>query len=179
MKHGLTIALGVGAALWNMTASAQENYNVKGARTEAIIATERERDVLYNGDFQFSPAVRAGDFLFFSGVVAGAGRDEQTPFDEEAYKASVRRGFEALGRTLAAAGADFSGAVKITTFHVFDSPLVALSKVEQVRALAEVKSAFIPEPHPAWTAVGTTALLPDRGLVEIEITVYAPQDTKN
>ena len=32
-----------------------------------------------------------------------------------------------------------------------------------------------PEPHPAWTAVGTTALLPDRGIVEIEVVAYSPR----
>ena len=43
-------------------------------------------------------------------------------------------------------------------------------------AIAEVRKEFMSEPYPAWTAVGTTELLPDNGLVEIEFVAYSPQE---
>ena len=151
---------------------AQENYNVAGAETEAIIATEGQRDNWYDGTFHFAPAHRAGDYVFVSGVVVGAWEGEV--LDREAFKEDARRAFRVVESILAAADASFDGVVKLLTFHVFDHPLVSMAKREQVEALAEVKGEFMPEPHPAWTAVGTTALLPDNGLVEIDIVVYAP-----
>jgi hypothetical protein len=40
--------------------------------------------------------------------------------------------------------------------------------------IAETKAKYAVEPHPAWTAVGTTGLFSPRGIVEIEMVVYAP-----
>ncbi len=164
----LALLAGAGAA------EAQENYNVAGERTEAIIATEGQRDNWYNGSYHFAPAHRAGDFVFVSGVVLGAWGGEV--LDREGYKEAARNAFRTVEGILAAADATFDGIVKLLTFHVFDHPLVSIGKREQVEALAEVKGEFMPEPHPAWTAVGTTALLPDNGLVEIDLVVYAPLD---
>ena len=155
--------------------SSADGLVVSGHDKTAYMATEARRERQYDGVYHFSPAVRAGDFVYASGVVGGAWRAEE-PLDKEAFKNTVRNAFNSLQEILAAAGSDLNHVVKIQTFHVFDSPLVAISKNEQVRAVAEVKSEFIGEPHPAWTAVGTTALLPDAGLVEIDIVVYAPLD---
>jgi enamine deaminase RidA (YjgF/YER057c/UK114 family) len=38
-----------------------------------------------------------------------------------------------------------------------------------------VKDEFMPAPHPAWTAVGTTGLLAEDGVVEIQMIAYAPR----
>ena len=176
MKRISALRTAAAAALSGLalaSAAAQENYNVKGPRSEAIVATQGQRDGWYGGPYHFAPAHRAGDYLFFSGVVAGA-RDD-APLDEEGYKAAVRQQFETLGQTLAAAGASFDDVVKLRSFHVFDSPYVALTKRQQFDAFAAVKDEFIGEPYPAWTGVGTTALFPDRGLVELEIIAYAPK----
>ena len=161
-----------------VAASAQETsedgLKVTGYGKTAIMANERQRRGSYDGDYHYSPAVRAGDFVFISGVVAGA-FSQEAPIDKESFKNSIRRAFTSISNTLKAAGTDINHAVKMRTFHVFDSPLIAVEKVEQVKAVAEVKGEFMGEPHVAWTAVGTTALLPDAGLVEIEVVVYAPQ----
>lgn len=153
---------------------AEESLNVEGRNGVAIIASEQEKKWMYDGRFHYSPAYRAGDWVYFSGVVAGA--PSETPLGREEFEAALRRAFESLRATLAAADASYDDVVKIRSFHVFDSPLITLDKIEQVEVMAEVKGDYIAEPHPAWTAVGTTALLPDRGLVEIEIVAYAPQE---
>ena len=146
---------------------------VSGHNKTAIIATERLKRGWYDGAYHFSPAVRAGDYLFLSGVAVSI-RGEETPINRETFKTHLRRGFTSLQTVLTAAGTDMNSIVKITSFHVFDSPLLDVSKRDQVLAMAEVKGEFMEEPHAAWTAVGTTGLLPDAGVVEIDIVAYAP-----
>lgn len=155
-------------------ARAQEDYNVAGENSEAIIATEQQRDQWYNGIFNFAPAHRAGDFIFVSGVVAGAWEGE--PLDRDGYKASIRRALDVAQQILGAAGASLDDVVKLNSFHIFDDPLITIDKIDQVAAIAEVRKEFMSEPYPAWTAVGTTELLPDNGLVEIEFVAYSPQE---
>lgn len=152
-----------------------DGLTVTGHNKTAIIATERMKRGWYDGDYHFSPAVRAGDYLFLSGVAVSV-RGAETPIDREAYKVLVRSGFSRLQTVLQAAGTDMNSIIKITSFHVFDSPLVSVDKRDQVLVMAEVKGEFMEEPHAAWTAVGTTALLPDAGVVEIDIVAYAPLD---
>jgi enamine deaminase RidA (YjgF/YER057c/UK114 family) len=117
--------------------------------------------------------MRAGDYVFVSGVVAGSWQGEV--LDREGFAQSVRQAFQAIGATLEAAGAGFVGVTHMRTFHVFESEFIGISRVEQFEVIADVKDEFVPEPFSAWTGVGTTALLPDRGIVEIEVVVYAPQ----
>ncbi len=152
----------------------EDNLNITGNNRTAIIATERQQKGMYDGAYNFAPAIRAGDFIFVSGAVAGA-FGEDTPVGKVEFQTSIRRAFNQLDDILKAGNASLNDVVKIRTFHVFDSPHTTLTKHEQIGAVAEVKNEFINEPHPAWTAVGSTALYPDKGLVEIEVVVYAPQ----
>ncbi len=160
----------------SLSAMAQDNKettSVLDTSTDGTITAIVANRQWYDGPYQFAPAVRAGDFIYFSGTVAGAFGAE-TPIGADAFKADIRARFVSLGQILEAANASFEDVIKITTFHVFDSPHTTLSKIEQVRAVADVKAEFIKAPFPAWTAVGTTELFPDRGLVEIELIAYAP-----
>jgi enamine deaminase RidA (YjgF/YER057c/UK114 family) len=158
--------------------SASDNLNITGHGKTALIPSERMKKGWYDSDYHFSPAVRAGDFIFISGTVAGAfGSD--SPVGEEGLKTSLRRAFGNIQAAIAAGGATMNQIVKIRTFHVFDSEWVTIPKVAQIKAVADVKGEFMGEPHAAWTAVGTTALFPDKGLVEIEVVVYAPLKNKN
>jgi enamine deaminase RidA (YjgF/YER057c/UK114 family) len=121
---------------------------------------------------KFAPARRAGDFLYISGVIVGARPDG--PRDEAAFKASARRAFEMLQRTLAADGLTFADVTMVNTFHVWDSPHFQGGKDAQFAAFSAVKDEFMSPPHPAWTAVGTTGLLGNGGIVEIQMIAYAP-----
>lgn len=150
------------------------DLNVSGHGKTALIPSERHKKGMYDSRYNFAPGVRAGDFIFISGGVAGAFSSDD-PIGKDEFKASIRRVFNDIKKTLEAGNADINNVVKLRTFHVFDSPHITISKREQVAAVAEVKNEFIKEPHPAWTAVGTTALFPDKGLVEIEVVVYAPE----
>lgn len=161
----LILALGIASA------EAQENFNIPTDNGEIIISTERERDFAY-GEWHYSPAYRAGNFVFFSGVVAGPKEGEA--YTPEAYKEQLRRVFSRIEVTLQNAGTSFDNVVKLRTFHVFDSPYFEGDKSDHFKAFREVKDEFITAQYPAWTAIGIVELLPEKGLVEIELIAVVP-----
>jgi len=176
LKVVISIALGIFSTMGHVGHAQEQSDDgliVSGHNKTAILATERLKKSWYDGAYHFSPAVRAGDYLFLSGVAVSI-RGEETPIDRETFKKHLRLGFTRLQTVLTAAGTNMNSIVKITSFHVFDSPLLDVEKRDQILAMAEVKGEFMEEPHAAWTAVGTTALLPDAGVVEIDIVAYAP-----
>jgi len=130
-----------------------------------IIASERQ-ERMYNS-FKFAAARRVGGTIFVSGVIAGPERGEGR--DVDAFKAQLRRAFNEIGGTLAAAGAGFANVAMINTFHVWTSEYFQGDRNAQLGAFIDVKDEFMPPPHPAWTAVGTTGLAVDSGVVEIQV----------
>lgn len=137
----------------------------------AAYADARQKQA--HDEWGFAGAYRAGDFVYLSGVVAGAPGGEAA--DVDAFKESVRRTFQRADETLKAAGSNLEEVVDITSFHVWDSPLFNGGKLDHLRAVADVKKEFMPAPDPAWTAIGVSALLPDHGLVEIRMIAYSPE----
>lgn len=134
---------------------------------QAIVPTGLEWQVK---EYGFSPAVRAGDFIFVSGVVAGYATGEDgkpvAPTDA-AIEAGFERAFVRLEEIIKAAGADWSDVVEMTTYHT-DLPA-------QGRILMTVKAKRMNEPFPAWTAIDVDRLWPDNGFAEIRLTLYAPR----
>jgi enamine deaminase RidA (YjgF/YER057c/UK114 family) len=122
---------------------------------------------------KYASSRRVGDTLYVSGVVAGGGSPGK-PADAAAFKASLRRAFQQIERNLKAAGAGFGDVVMINSFHVWESPHFTGGQDAHFAAVSEVKDEFMREPHPAWTAVGTTGLLVPTGLVEIQVIAHAP-----
>lgn len=124
-------------------------------------------------ELKYAPARRAGDFLYISGVIAGPrGAAER---DAAAFTEQSRRAFRVIEATLKAEGLTFADVVMINTFHVWDGPGFKGSRDDQFAAFAKAKDEFMTAPHPAWTAVGTTGLLADDGVVEIQMIAYAPR----
>ncbi|MEO1136509.1 MAG: Rid family hydrolase [Pseudomonadota bacterium] len=121
----------------------------------------------------FAGAYRAGDFVYLSGVVAGAWQGD--PINEEEFKETLRQTFNRADEVFEAAGADIEDVVEIISFHVWDSPLFDGDKIAHLRAVADVKREFMSEPDPAWSAIGVSELLPDAGLVELRMVAYAPE----
>jgi enamine deaminase RidA (YjgF/YER057c/UK114 family) len=135
---------------------------------EVVLASERE--VALYERFKFAAARRVGSVLYLSGVIAGPEAGEG--HDVEAFKAQLRRAFGQIGATLKAAGAGFAEVVMINTFHVWKSDNFDGDRNAQLAAFIAVKDEFIPPPHPAWTAVGTTGLALDSGVVEIQVIAH-------
>ena len=168
-QHLLVLAA---AMLLPATLAADGNLNKTGASGEAIIAASQ--DMVGYDQFHFSPAYRAGDFAFLSGVIAEPPGDE--PATPETYQEGLHKAFSAIEATLAAADAKFDHVVKLTTFHVFDSPHFVGDKLAHIGAFMAVKDNYLPAPYTAWTAIGVSELFADRGLVEIELIAHAPAD---
>jgi enamine deaminase RidA (YjgF/YER057c/UK114 family) len=123
--------------------------------------------------YKFAPARRVGDTLYISGVIAGVPPGAAP--GAEGMKAGVRQAFQNLQRLLRASGANFQDVVMINSFHVWDHPQIPEGRDAHFAAFAAVKDEFMKAPHPAWTAVGTTGLLADGGLVEIQLIAHVPQ----
>ena len=136
---------------------------------EVVIATAAEKTAAYD-QYHYSPSRRVGDTLYISGVVVG--RRDGEGKDTAAFKAQVRRAFQRIQATLNAAGANFDDVVMLNTFHVWQGPNFEGDRPAQFAAFSAVKDEFMKAPYPAWTAVGTTSLIPDNGIVEIQAIVH-------
>jgi enamine deaminase RidA (YjgF/YER057c/UK114 family) len=141
---------------------------IASPKGEVVLASER--DVTMYERFKFASARRVDDVLYVSGVIAGPEKGEAR--DTEGFKVQLRRAFGQIGATLKAAGADFNQVAMINTFHVWQSGNFEGDRNAQLGAFIAVKDEFIPPPHPAWTAVGTTGLALDTGVVEIQVIAH-------
>ena len=137
---------------------------------EVVLGTESDRK--YYDALHFASARRAGEVLYISGVIVGRMKDEGN--DVAAFKEQVRRTFKRIETTLTAAGASFADVTMINSFHIFNSPNFAGTRDEQFAAFGAVKDEFMSAPYPAWTAVGTTGLLTDTGIVEVQMIAHVP-----
>lgn len=145
-------------------ASAAANDGVEAFTPEGM---ERARD-----EFQYSPVVRAGDYIFLAGVVAGVPpkkNGEPAEITPESLEAAYDRAFARIAAILEAAGADWSDVVEMTTFHT--------DLRGQGGAFMAAKKRYVSEPYPAWTAIDIDRLWPDAGLTEIKVVAYKPRQT--
>jgi enamine deaminase RidA (YjgF/YER057c/UK114 family) len=114
--------------------------------TKRDVVFPADRHALYEAH-GYSPATRAGGFLFVSGQVGS--RQDGTP--EPDFARQVERAFDNLKATLAAAGCTFDDVVDVTTFHT--------DPENQFETIMAVKNRIFPAPpYPNWTAVGVTWL---------------------
>ena len=165
------LALAALLALAATPAFAQDTVRkIPAPHGEVIIANARQQQS-YDA-IHYAPARRAGDTLYVSGVIVGRADGEGT--DAEAFKAQVRRAFQAIDATLKASGASFDDVVMINSFHVWEGPDQPAPRRKQLAMFNAVKSEFMKEPHPAWTAVGTTGLLAPHGIVEVQMIAKVP-----
>lgn len=137
-----------------------------------VVITNAAAQKAYD-EIRFAPARRAGDFLYVSGLVIAPYGSEGR--DVESFKAHTRRAFRFLDATLKAEGLTFADVVMLNTFHDWDTPGFQGTRDQQFEAFNAVKDEFMPPPYPAWTAVGTTELLGENGVVEMQMIVYAPR----
>ncbi|MDP6706076.1 MAG: RidA family protein [Alphaproteobacteria bacterium] len=108
----------------------------------------------------FSPAVRAGGFLFISGMTATNERREIVgPGD---IVAQARHIFQKMEKVLAAAGASFDDVVETTEYF---------TSLDDYARTAEVRrEAFGGPPYPAATGVRVAGLIREEALIEIKAT---------
>ena len=105
----------------------------------------------------FTDAVRAGDLLFVSGIVAVDGDGRLVGGDD--VVAQTRQIFETMRSVLAAAGCGFEDVVKVTIF---------LTDVEDRPLINPVRREVFGATRPASTLVEVPRLAVDGAMVEIE-----------
>jgi enamine deaminase RidA (YjgF/YER057c/UK114 family) len=146
-------AIATGLLLTAACGSARPSAIRDGAGKTAIVPAGEDR--AYD-DWHYAPAVRTGGLVIVSGIPAARG---------DTYEAKVRAMFERLKRTLAAAGADLSDVVELTTFHAGARDTEGFQK--EFAEFSRIHHEYFPSGYPAWTAVGTTALLAPGAVVEM------------
>jgi enamine deaminase RidA (YjgF/YER057c/UK114 family) len=109
----------------------------------------------YDG-YCFAPAVRVGNDLHLSGQI---GFDATGAVPED-YATQVSNIFDHMAMVLAEAGASLADVFSLTSYHVGD--LAA-----QMPAFIRIQAERLGKPHPAWTAIGTTALAFPGALIEV------------
>jgi enamine deaminase RidA (YjgF/YER057c/UK114 family) len=110
-------------------------------------------------DFEMSPAIRAGDLVWLSGV---------TVFleDGQLLEDAIDTAFSKIEKTLKSAGLDWNNVVDITSFHVDIAP--------QKELFLKIKSRYVTKkPYPAWTAVEVKGLWGPAILAEIKVVASA------
>ncbi|MCK7592700.1 Rid family hydrolase [Pseudomarimonas salicorniae] len=107
-------------------------------------------------DWHYTPVLKVGDMVIVSGIPAGRGAD---------YEEKIENMFVALKAHLASAGAEMSDVVELTSFHVLPKDDAAFR--EEFARFAPIHHRHFPDHYPAWSAVGTTALLAPGAVVEL------------
>ncbi len=131
-----------------------------GSRKAAEIVIPQDSQSLYDS-WGFAPAIKIDNVVYVSGVVAvleGEGSYEQR------YASGLRSALQRIDRILNEAGASLDDVVDITTFHT--------DLQRQIETAVAVRMKAMKPPHPAWTAVGTTALAVPDGTTEIKVIAH-------
>lgn len=164
-------ALATLAAAAIATPALADPVHIPTSSGEVVLPTGRE--VQSYDRLKYAAARRDGDTLYVSGVIAGRLNTEGK--DLESFKMQVRRAFGRIQAILEASGSSFEDVVMLNTFHVWSGPNSDLTRDQQFEAFEAVKDEFMKPPHPAWTAVGTSGLLSDGGIVEIQLIAHVPR----
>jgi 2-iminobutanoate/2-iminopropanoate deaminase len=112
----------------------------------------------------YSPAVRAGDFIYVSGQVPLDPISGQTVSGD--VKAETRRVLENIKLNLEGCGASMADVVKCQVF---------LSDIKDFAAMNEVYSEFFGDSKPARTTIGVAALPMAGAKIEIDAIAYKPK----
>lgn len=113
------------------------------------------REASYH-DAHYSPVVKVGAMVIVSGIPATRG---------DTYEAKVRGMFEELEAHLASAGATMADVIELTSFHA--TPKDSAQFRDEFARFAPIHHAYFRDHYPAWTAVGTSALLASGAPVEL------------
>jgi enamine deaminase RidA (YjgF/YER057c/UK114 family) len=167
------VALTWFSACWSTTVMTDNSLPIRISTSGGEIVLNTPAEHTAYDDWDYAPARRAGEYVYVSGVVVM--RQSEGPRTPDTFKDATRQAFVTLRERLQALGADFADVVMINSFHDWTAPEFNGDRMAQFAAFREVKAEFMPAPHPAWTAVGTSGLIRDLGIVEIQMIAYAPK----
>src|SRR5262249_37284740 len=133
------------------------------AERERMSREEIRVDGLAEPISHYTDAVRAGDFLYVSGIVAVDGRGQLVGGDD--VVAQTRQVFENTRAILDAAGCTFADVVKVVIF---------LTEVDDRPKINPVRQEVFGSTRPASTLVEVPRLAVDGAKVEIECVALVP-----
>lgn len=136
------------------------------------VALANARDKRSYDVWGYSAARRAGDTIYISGHIIARPAD-QAP-SEAVFAAQCTAALEAIAAQLAAFGAGFADVAMINSFHIWDSPDFPGDRYAQARVFQTALRQVMQPPWPAWTAVGTTGLLAERAILEVQMIAHHP-----
>ena len=113
--------------------------------------------------FGYSPAVRAGDFLYVAGQI-GLNPDGSMPANDEGQFVNA---FDRLKIVMEEAGASLDDIVELVSYHV--------GLQNHLGKFVEIKSRYIREPYPTWTILEIAGLARPGLVIEIKAVAYAPK----
>jgi len=111
----------------------------------------------------FSPAIKAGDYIFVSGQ--GGFQDPKTGEAIEGIEAQTKQCLENMKQVLETAGSSLGDVVKATVF---------LGNVADYARMNEVYQSYFPKDQPARSTAVTGLVIPNM-LIEMECIAYSPQ----
>jgi 2-iminobutanoate/2-iminopropanoate deaminase len=124
-------------------------------------------DVRWREDSPMSHMVKAGDFLWLSGIVS---LDEnRNVVGAGDIQAQARRVFTIMRRVLGLAGCDLTSVIRLTNYLT-----VSFDDMEQTHKYWDVRREFFGKHRPASTGVKVAALMLPELLIEIDAIAYAP-----
>lgn len=112
--------------------------------------------------YPFSPAIRAGDYIFVSGqggFIDAEGREVK------GIEAQTKQCLENIKQILETAGASLADVVKVTIF---------LGNVADYDKMNEVYQSYFPQNYPTRSASVTGLVMPNM-LIEMECIAYSPE----
>ncbi|GAI12164.1 unnamed protein product [marine sediment metagenome] len=113
--------------------------------------------------YPFSPAIRAGDYIFVSGQ--GGFQDPKTGEAIKGIEAQTKQCLDNMKEVLETAGSSLDDVVKATIF---------LGDVANYAKMNEVYQSYFPKNYPARSAAVTGLVIPNM-LIEMECIAYFPQ----
>ena len=126
-----------------------------------IIYSDNPRTRSVQDQIGWADSVTAGDVVYVSGVIAF------TLPSDKGLEPAYTRAFDRLTKILERAGVGWGDVVEVRSFHT--------NPTAQIDAMAAVKRRYRAAPDPAWTAVGTSALLSPTGITEIALIAHKPR----
>jgi enamine deaminase RidA (YjgF/YER057c/UK114 family) len=113
---------------------------------------------------KLSPGIISGNHVFLTGMT-GSAPDGTMP---ENLDDQFRQAFEKIGAVLREAGLGFGSIVEMTSYHV--------GLRDHFDRFCAIRSEYVLEPYPAWTAVEVAGLRREGAVVEIRVVAAISTD---
>ena len=114
----------------------------------------------YYDDWKMSPGLACGDFVFFTGFT---GKETNGTLSSDP-ETQMRQAFHTAHKVLKEADMDFGNVVEMTSYHV--------GLRDHLELFKSVRSEFIQEPYPAWTAIEVAGFVSEGAVIEIRLIAH-------